>query len=208
YHSAAPQSHIESKTYHLIIMEESQDIERMKARKSIRPMGAATNATIVQIGTCNTKRSDFYEQIRNNIRKQAEGSKQLHFQYDYKVASKYNKRYAQFVKKEMEALGYDSDEFRMAYRLHWIFERGMFITQDILEEAYDKMYQHVLADKESFCVAGLDIGKNEDSTVCTVAKVDWEDLDESGRPFLEILNWKEIVGDNHEAQFHQLVEFL
>jgi hypothetical protein len=208
YHSAATQSQIESKTYHLIIIEEAQDVDPMKCRKSIRPMAAAYNGTIVQIGTCNTKRSDFFDSIRQNIRSEQETKRKTHYQYDYKVAMKYNPYYKKFVMKEMKKLGYDSDEFRMAYRLHWIFERGMFTTQEALESLYDRAYKHVQMNSRDYCVVGMDIGKSEDSTVVTVGKVNWGDVDEFGRPQVDVLNWLEIVGDDHESQFEQVKDFL
>lgn len=213
--TAAKQSQIESKSYHIVIIEEAQDCDNTKVLKSIHPMVTAYNGTIVKIGTANTKKSNFYEVIRRNIRKEQEyGSKRDHFQFDYKVASKYNPRYKKAVEKEMERMGYDSDEFRMAYRLHFILERGMFMTQEQLEtDVLDSKLGYVLEDREAHCVAGIDFAKGGDSTVVTVLKCDWENGEkdeETGevRPQKTLLNWLEFNGEDYESQFWQIVEFL
>ena len=64
--SASDGSNIEGESFKLIICEECQDISNFKIRKSIHPMGAAYNATIVKIGTATTFKGDFYEAIQRN----------------------------------------------------------------------------------------------------------------------------------------------
>src|SRR5690554_553305 len=211
--TAAKQSQIESKTYHILWIDETQDVDDMKLRKSIHPMGASTNATLIKIGTPNTKKSSFYDTIRRNIRMQGEyGGKQNHFQADYKEVQKYNPRYRKYIEKEIERLGYDSDEFRMAYRLHFILERGMFVTEDVLKECYNTKLQLKETSREH-CVAGIDIAKSEDSTVVTVLELDWENgyEDENTgqvRPHKKLIGWLELKGEDHESQFYQIMEFL
>lgn len=100
----------------------------MISSNSIHPMGAAYNATIVKIGTATTFKGDFYDAIQRNktnyeqkkkeYRKRGSNISTLvrnHFEYDYKVAAKYNPKYAKYVEQEMKRLGENSDEFRMAY---------------------------------------------------------------------------------------------
>lgn len=115
--SASDGSNIEGESFKLIICEECQDISNFKIRKSIHPMGAAYNATIVKIGTATTHKGDFYDAIQRNKRNDAEKKSHIrnHFEYDYKVASKYNPNYAKYVEKEKARLGEKSDEFRMSY---------------------------------------------------------------------------------------------
>ena len=64
--SASDGANIEGDSYKLIICEECQDISTFKIRKSIHPMGAAYNSTIVKIGTATTFKGDFYEAIERN----------------------------------------------------------------------------------------------------------------------------------------------
>lgn len=211
--TAAKQSQIESKTYHIIWVDETQDVDDMKLHKSIHPMGASTNATLIKIGTPNTKKSSFYDSIRRNIRQQQEhGARQNHFQADYKEVQKYNPRYKKYIEKEIERLGYDSDEFRMAYRLHFILERGMFVTEDVLKECYNPKLQL----KESSgkpCAVGLDVAKSEDSTVVTVLELDWDNAytnEQTGQviPHKRLIAWLELRGEDHEIQFYEILDFL
>ena len=137
--TASPQASIEGKTYHLILLEETQDISAAKIRSSIHPMAAATAGTLVKIGTPNTVKSEFYEACRRNKRADVNEGRvrnrnRLHFEFDYTVAQQYNPRYRKYVAKERSRLHEDSDEFRMKYRLHWLLERGMFINPDQFDD--------------------------------------------------------------------------
>ena len=115
--SASDGANIEGDSYKLIICEECQDISNFKIRKSIHPMGAAYNATIVKIGTATTFKGDFYEAIQRNKSKDAVRKTHIknHFEYDYKVVMKYNQKYAKYIEKEKARLGEKSDEFKMSY---------------------------------------------------------------------------------------------
>lgn len=147
--TASPQSNIEGKTYHLILLEETQDISSGKIRASIHPMAAATAGTLVKIGTCNRVRSDFYDACRRNKRNDvSDGSVRSkyrrHYEYDYTVGQKYNPRYRKYIEKEKERLGEDSDDFRMKYRLHWLLDRGMFVNPELFDECGIKANDDVL----------------------------------------------------------------
>jgi len=232
--SAGPQSHIEGKTYHLILCEETQDIGNYKIRKSIHPMGAATNASIVKIGTPSPHRNDFYDACERGRKKAAilkPGEVQTHFEYDYEHAARWNPRYRKYIDKEVERLGYDSDDFRMSYRLHWLLERGVFIPPEMLDSCGIKK-RDILKSKDksgnllTFVrpdypgtqdrstvnqVASLDIGRSHDSTVLTVGRVWWDNpqrVSGEDRYYVHVMNWLEIQGDDHESQYPQILEFL
>lgn len=214
-HSANKQTKIESKTYHLLIMEECQDIVDSIIRKSIHPMGASTNATIVKIGTANTRKSEFYNAIQRNKRREVKrAAKKNHFQFDYKIVQKYNPKYAAYIKKEKERLGVDSDEFRMAYGLEFILERGMFLS-DERWDAMCEMGKKLGLVKETdggFQAAGIDNGKTNDSTLVTVVDFDMDHgvTGADGRVHYTktVLAWLELYGDDYESQFWQIVDFL
>ena len=72
--SAGPQANIEGKTYHVIICEECQDISNYKIKKSIHPMLASTNGTIIKIGTPNAQKGDFFDACERNRAKTATSS--------------------------------------------------------------------------------------------------------------------------------------
>lgn len=176
--SASIGSNIEGESFHLIVCEEAQDIADIKMLKSIHPMGAAYNATIIKVGTATTFKASFYRSIQQNKELARSKSSHIrnHFEYDCDVAAKYNPKYAKYVEGEKRKLGENSDAFQMSYKLKWIVERGMLIDVEKFEENnteplldtvdYDLMANHVM---------GIDIGGAEggDSTVITVVEVDW-----------------------------------
>ena len=85
---------------------------------SIKPMLAFNNGSILMAGTAQRYKGYFYKAIQYNKRRDANasrGHRQSHFEYDWKVASKYNPNYAKFIKKERLRIGEESDEFRMSY---------------------------------------------------------------------------------------------
>lgn len=211
YMSGSKRSKVESKTYHLILLDECQDMEAFKIRKSILPMGAAVNATVVTTGTPDVYIGYFYDTIEQNraYDLKSPSNKQMHFEVDYTLAQKYNAYYKKYIQKEIKRLGFDSDEFKMAYRLIWPITKGMVFTKAQLDEkCYDKALKTVKMWKESPCVAGLDLGKTQDSTVVTVIRPIWEEADEEGNTPKFLLNWLELEGDNWEDQYPQVVDFL
>lgn len=174
--SASDGSNIEGESFKLIICEECQDISNFKIRKSIHPMGAAYNASIIKIGTATTYKGDFYDAIQRNKREQESRASHIknHFEYDYEVAAKYNPKYAKYVEGEKKRLGENSDEFRMSYKLEWIIERGMFVDIVKFEEGNgETSLERVMSDRQATHVAGIDIGGKNDSTVITMCEVDW-----------------------------------
>ena len=200
--TASPQSKIEGKTYHLILIEECQDVPTDKILESIHPMAASTAGSLVKIGTPNRKRSEFYLACRRNKRTDLamgnlRSKKRTHFEFDYTVGQKYNPRYRKYIVKEKARLGEESDEFRMKYRLHWLLDRGMFINPDVLHDCGIKDSANHLtviqgkgrrrrtitftrppnvvtydAHTEGI-MAAIDVGRTN-STVITVGKVFWE----------------------------------
>lgn len=175
--SASEGANIEGESFKLIICEECQDISNFKIRKSIHPMGAAYNATIVKIGTATTFKGDFYEAIQRNKSRFESKSTHIrnHFEYDWTVAAKYNPKYAKYVQKEMARLGEKSDEFQMAYCLKWIIERGMFVDITKFEsDNTEPLLERTMYDKSATHVAGIDLGGKGDDTIITMVEVNWD----------------------------------
>lgn len=206
--TAHPKAKVESKTYHIIILDEAQGVDERMWSKSISPMGVSTNATRVMLGTPDIVKGVFFKTIGRNRRLAAErGGKQNHFQYDFKVASKYNPNYAKYVKQQMKELGPDSDEFRLAYKLEWILERGMFTTESRMQELGDPRMQRVKSWAGD-CVIGIDPARKIDSTVCTAIWIDWNRPNENGLYHHRILDWLEMPGEGWEEQYFRMVDFI
>jgi Terminase RNaseH-like domain/Terminase large subunit, T4likevirus-type, N-terminal len=207
--TANPRAKIESKSFHLIIIDECQEADDFVVSKSIAPMGAYYNATIVKTGTPTTSKNNFYKAIQLNRRRQTgRSAKQNHFQWDWKDVAKFNNNYEKFIKKEMLRIGEDSDEFQLSYNCKWLLERGMFVTSSVMEQLGDTSQELVKTWHRSPVVVGIDPARKMDSTVVTVVWVDWDRPDEFGYYDHRVLNWLEIQGDDWEEQYFQIVNFL
>lgn len=228
--SASEQSKIEGRTHHLVIGEEAQDISDLKMKKSLHPMVSSTLGTIVKVGTATTRKCDFYNSIKANQRLEMVTSRRNHFFYPYTVGLKYNSFYRQHIEREKVHLGEESDEFRTSYGGEWIFERGMFVTQEQLFDhdvaqiggAFSLIYTRGLPFRLTHfsLVAAIDWGQSHDSTVLTLMAVNWkEPLDEDTvqdewglhrcvHYRKHIVGWLEFLGDNYEHQFENISAFI
>ena len=206
-----PKAKIESKTYHFVMIDEAQGAEEGMIKKSISPMLAFNNGTMVLTGTATREKCYFYKAIQLNKRRDANsrrGHRKAHFEYDHKVASKYNKNYAKFIAKEKIRIGEDSDEFLMSYSNKWILEKGMFITEDRLESLYDERMPFVKQWWTTPIVVGIDVARSNDSTVVCAVWVDWDHPDGFGFYEHRVLNWLEINNVEWEQQYFQVIDFL
>lgn len=204
-----PRAKIEGRTYHLILVDECQGASEKVINKSVAPMGASTNATMIFTGTPDYTKGVFYNQIQINKRTSTQrGQRTNHFEADYKTVGKYNANYKKFVAKEILRIGVDSDEFKLSYRLIWLLDRGMFTTAEKLDQLGDKTMQIQHAWMKSPVVVGIDAARKVDSTIVTVCWVGWDYPDQFGRFEHRVLNWLDLTGVEWEEQYFRIVEFL
>ena len=208
--TANPRAKIESKTFHLIIIDECQEADDRVVEKSIMPMLAYHSGTAVKTGTPTTRKNNFYRSVTLNKRMQTNrrGAKKNHFEWDWHDVAKVNRNYERFIKKEMLRIGEDSDEFLMSYCSKWILERGMLVTQSVMDELGDTSMKIVRHWAKTPVVVGVDPARKTDSTVVTVLWVDWDRPDEFGYMDHRVLNWLELQGDDWEVQYSKIVDFL
>jgi len=208
--TANPRAKIESKSFHLIVIDECQEADDFVIAKSIAPMLAYYKGTMVKTGTPTVTKNNFYKAIQLNKRRQSSNrrARQNHFEWNWKEVAKVNKNYEGFVRKEMLRIGEDSDEFQMSYMNRWLLDRGMFITDTLMDELGDTSQEIVRSWFRTPVVVGIDPARKQDSTVVTVVWVDWDRPDEFGYFDHRILNWLEITGDQWEDQFFRITEFL
>jgi len=207
--TANPRAKIESKSFHLIVIDECQEADDFVVSKSISPMLAYYAGTMVKTGTPTTSKNNFYRAIQMNRRRQTtKGNRQNHFQWDWKDVAKFNDNYERFIRKEMLRIGEESDEFQMSYNCKWLLERGMFVTSSIMDELGDTSQELVKIWHKTPVVVGIDPARKTDSTVVTVVWVDWDRPDEFGYFDHRVLNWLEMQGDDWEEQYFQIVNFL
>ena len=207
--TANPRAKIESKSFHLIVIDECQEADDFVVAKSISPMLAYYAGTMVKTGTPTTSKNNFYKAIQLNKRLQTQrGNRQNHFQWDWREVAKVNPKYHKFIKQEMLRIGEDSDEFQMSYNCKWLLERGMFVTSSALDALGDTSQELVKVWHKTPVVVGIDPARKVDSTVVTVVWVDWDRPDEFGYFDHRVLNWLELQGDDWEEQYFQIVNFL
>lgn len=206
--TANPKASIESKSYHVLVGDESQEIDEFVWNKSISPMGAFYNATSVMTGTPTTHKGVFYKTIAQNKRQQTKrGARKTHFEFDWRACARNNANYGKFIRKEMLRIGEDSDEFQMSYCLRWLLERGMFASAALLDELGDRSMEAIKQWRKTPVVVGIDPAKKQDSTVVTVVWVGWDRPDEFGLYEHRVLNWLELQGE-WEDQYFKIVDFL
>ena len=207
--TANPRAKIESKSFHLVVVDECQEADDFVVVKSIAPMLAYYAGTFVKTGTPTTHKNNFYRAIQLNKRRQtSRGARQNHFEWNWKDVAKVNDNYAKFIRKEMLRIGEDSDEFQMSFNCKWLLERGMFVTSTVMEEMGDTSQEIVRSWFRSPVVVGIDPARKSDSTVVTVVWVDWDRPDEFGYYDHRVLNWLELQGDDWEDQYFQITNFL
>lgn len=207
--TANPRAKIESKSFHVIVIDECQEADDFVVSKSISPMLAYYAGTMIKTGTPTSSKNNFYKAIQLNKRKAtARGARQNHYQWDWKDVAKINPDYNKFIKKEMLRIGEDSDEFQMSYNCKWLLERGMFVTSGVMDELGDTSQELVKVWHQTPVVVGIDPARKMDSTIVTVVWVDWDRPDEFGYFDHRILNWLELQGDDWEEQYFQIVNFL
>ena len=194
----SPTSHPESKTANLIILEEAQDLIDQRIDKVALPMGANTNATVVYIGTAGYRKCNFKKILDTAPIKFINNYESVLKQKQARFKATNNPlqlNYARHIDKRSKELGPTSDEFNTQYALKWILERGQFIVHDALmalQGDYD-----TIEKSSSPCVAGIDHGKINDSTVVTVMDRDYR-----------IFNWLELHGDDYDSQYYIIKEWL
>lgn len=256
--SASEDSQIEGGTYHLIILEEAQKLSRSKVNKEISPMLASTNGTMVKIGTAYMSKGGFHSSINTNMDTWKAGGKRNHFEFPYDLVIKekrlkyeqekaesgsgdtFHLNYEAWITKEIRRLGgTDSDEFKMNFRLLWqetrlSAVRGVQFNAAAMDgEAGRRLFEIGFKAPANWpLVAGLDIGKSNDSTVLTIGAVNpdpiyqndgfalrvptEEDEDKHGEKkeqvFHEkwIVNWLELQGsfEGDEGQYATMLAFL
>ena len=232
--TASPTTKLEGRTWHLIILEESQDIMRVKVEKEIEPMGSATAATMVKVGTAGRSRGGFHTSIQANIDAHAKGGPRNHFEFNWTIIAAEKRRaferdgnpfhlnYEKTVSAKLASLGgVESDEFKMNYGCKWMESRIIAVSDETMKRAEVPALESGPAHRGAQ-VAGLDIGKVNDSTILTTIVVDTEnpvinrvylpesDVDKQKYYPKTIIDWVELGGafEGSSGQYARLVDYL
>lgn len=223
--TASEQASIEGGSYHLLVTDETQKIADQVIRKSILPMGASVNATVIHLGTASIGKCYFYVAIQQNKRAFALGGIKRHYEVDYKEAAEENAFYAKYIATQKQKLGEGSDEFKMAYCNCWILERGQFIDEPRLKTLNDydrKLGDYAFTSKlhgAGICIiAAIDFAKQHDRTVLSLGVVDFNQPtfekeiqnEQEWRVIsyfaVELVEWVSFEGDDYESQYRAIME--
>lgn len=212
--SAAPASEIESRSFNLMLLEECQDIEEGKIVDDILPMGAASRATAVAIGTIGEKRC-WYDKIGDLLQAQ---QPDCHFKFDYTVGIEQEFRdgaYAEHIQREIQKFGADSESFRKMYKLQRVHERDQLMTEDTfisLADIHENRWeqQPLELPEGSVLVAGLDIARDYDRTVLKIATADWRNVRQISEQEVTMpritLRWQKSYEQKpHDEQFAEIL---
>ncbi len=243
--TASTESQIEGKTHHFVVLEEAQKITRSKVEKEIRPMLASTNGSMCAIGTAWHSRGGFHTFIQSNVDSHKKGEKRNHYEFPWTIiaaekrrtfereevaykkggpaANPFHLNYEKYVQGEIHRLGgIDNDEFKMNFRCLWQESRVIAINATIFESAAIRDMEWGQRIYPGMQVAGLDIGKVNDVTCCSVLDVDWENpivnphtlvgADEDKQKYRKkaLTNLLELSGsfEGNVGQYRMLVDFL
>lgn len=234
--TASPDSNIEGETYHLIITDESQKLDRFKVEKEIEPMLSSTNGTMVKIGTAWVSRGGFQADIQWNIEQYSRHlAPRNHFEFPYDViiaekeeaykrdGNKFHLNYKSHVNKYIQKRGKNSLAFRMNYMLLWQESNlDVFSAAALLDARNESRHLNHYEQTEFVRVAGIDVGKDNDPTVITINEVDFKHpiyvQDPVTREVVEyyrkqFVAMKELEGTfedrhNQKGQYSNAMEFL
>lgn len=144
-----PTSKPESKTLHVIIIEEAQDINDAIVDEDILPMGTATNAVVVKVGTAGDRKCVFYKDIQKGrayVMTYPEISADRRRMFEMTNDARHLV-YEQNVKKKIERHGIMSPEIQKPYFNVWQLAGGMFIdSHQLIQGRIKKVFEDPKAD--------------------------------------------------------------
>lgn len=219
---ASKQSKIEGATYDIVFVEEAQDVEDEIVEKSIGPMLTSTNGTMVKCGTTGKYKNHYWYDIqKNRTRNRSIHDERLlnHWEFDYLKIIKHRRDqynidklkkhlyYEIYVLGQRDRYGKDSTSFKLSYALEWDLESGMLISDKEFDALTNNKKGHSIAQND-VVIAGLDIGKDDASTILTLGKLVWEPNDENLPHRIEMCGWLELKNVDYELQHQLIVDYL
>ena len=224
FFSAEESSNVVGATAHILLeVDEAQDVSPEKYAKEFRPMGATTNVTTVLYGT-PWAGTLLEEQKQANLEMEARDGVRRHFQYDWREVAACNPSYGRYVEGEIARLGADHPILRSQYCLETIAAASSFLSDQQRAQMRGAQARCHAALSGREYVAGIDVaGEDEqaadaalrslkprkDSTVITVAELDWSTIsDLVMEPRLKVVEHYWWTGRGHRDQYVQMLDLL
>lgn len=140
----------ESKTLHVIIIEEAQDINDKIVNEDIMPMGASTNAVVVRVGTAGSMKCDFYRDIQKGrayVMTYPEIAADRRRMYEATGDARHLV-YERNIKSLIGQRGIMSPEIQKPYFNVWQLSGGMYIdTHQLIAGRINKPFENPKADE-------------------------------------------------------------
>lgn len=215
HQSADPRSKVESKTWHLLLCEETQGLQYRTIEKSLIPMVASTNGTIILVGTAVDYKCYFHDAIvRNKVEDIRNPEHRKHYEYDYIEVQKYNPRYAAHVSKMIKRYGIASPYFQMSYCNKFLLEEGMAVTERDFKANMMLSSYGIARRSDRPVTIGIDQARKRNKTIVTVAELTQTTLDfEDGvapetRHSNRVIAWLELDKIAWSMQRKLIAQFL
>ncbi len=223
--SAKDTSRVVGHTAHLLLeVDEAQDVDKEKYSKEFRPMAATTNATTVLYGTPWDDSTLLEETKQTNLELQRKDGIKRHFSYDWQEVAKYNPDYLKYVESERQRLGEDHPLFRTQYRLLPVRAGGGFLNEVQRAQMHGDHRRSHSASTAGIYVAGIDLageaeetddramlspGRQQDSTVVTIAQLDYSNTGPLPKqPAVRVVEHIDWTGERHANQYARLIDLL
>ncbi|MBI4201096.1 MAG: hypothetical protein HY531_02255 [Chloroflexi bacterium] len=223
--SAEPSARVVGATAHILLeVDEAQEVAKEKFHKEFRPMGASTNATTVLYGTTWDGNSLLEEQKQQNLELERKDGIRRHFRYDWQEVARYNPLYYAYVEGERQRLGEEHPLFRSQYLLLPVYGGNGLLNGSQRAQLQGNHPRLHAAEAGKIYVAAIDLAGGEgdgvgptaqtpdprrDSTVLTVAELDWEAGDPlTGEPQVRVVEHVWWTGVSPASLYSQLVDLL
>jgi hypothetical protein len=232
--SADASSNVVGNTAQLLLeVDESQDVNKDKYTKDFKPMGAATNCTVVHYGTTWDDSTLLEEVKQTNLELEKKDGIRRHFRYDYQEVGRYNLAYLMNVEMERQRIGENHPLFLTQYRLLPVHGGGGFLNPQQLAQLAGPHSRRCRPEDGKVYVAGIDLAgaaesgeedflqsfkPRQDSTVVTIAELETKnsfynpsfcpERSEGSNFKLKIVEHYRWTGIPHTALYPQLVDLL
>jgi len=158
--------------------------------------GATLKCTTVLAGTpsLSIENDHFYKKTRDS---------KYPFLIDGETAAKQRPAYNRLLTAAKEQLGEESEEFQTQYACRWVQLRNRLVDR----ETFEKLAEDYTPDPARYRVAGIDVAKDIDRTVVTIAEVE-PGKDNKEAKQIHILDWLELESLDYEDQAEEIIQCL
>lgn len=197
--SVGERTNITGETFHLILIEQSEDVDPLKLTQEVFPMAASGAGARILAGTPKDVVVNTY--FYDALTKREDRSNILIVKW--REAAKYNEKYALYVQNEMETLGAESIAFRTQYDCEWAGGIDKFSFLEEMEELTRKepWSMPVVAGKSVFPIhVGWDPAKSSDRSIATFGVQEGDHI--------HIIGWMEFEGTDYMEQASRIAHEL